>query len=368
MRRPCQLAVVAVLGLAVLGLVSGCGRGGGGPEPPPPPPTLNITTTTLPDGVTGAVPPEAYNQTVQATGGTGARTFSISAGALPAGLTGPDSNGVISGTPTGPAGTANFTVMVVDSGTPQQQSDTQALTIDINNDLLITTPSPLPNGTLGSAYSQTVVATGGSGDRTFTISSGSLPAGLTMNAAGLISGAPTAAVTNQMFTVRVADQSTPPQVDTQAFTITTTAPPLTNGTVEASISPADLSSATNPDTDFYELTAPAGATVTVLVERLAGSALDPVIRIVNASGTPFSTCDNAEDDSPPAPINADATPGSFDDQCINNDIDSGVNPDSMLTFQVPGSGTVTFFLHVFDFFGDARPDFRYQITITGASP
>jgi hypothetical protein len=211
-RKDLQLAAVTVVSLALFAAVAGCGSGGGTEEPPPPP-TLLITTTTMPDGVVGT----AYSQTVQATGGTGARTFSISAGTLPAGLNMDASTGTISGAPTGPAGTASFTVQVVDAGSPQQ-TDTQALTIDINDPLVITTAA-LPDATIGVAYNQAVAATGGTAPYTFTISSGAAPAGLAINGAGTISGTPTAAATSQTFTVRVADSSNPQQVDTQVLTI-----------------------------------------------------------------------------------------------------------------------------------------------------
>src|SRR5882672_87760 len=89
------------------------------PAPP------NITTTTLPPGVAGT----AYSQMVAATG-FGTLTFTTSAGAVPAGLA-LSSAGLISGTPTGPNVTANFTVMVTDSSNPTQTA-TQALSILIN--------------------------------------------------------------------------------------------------------------------------------------------------------------------------------------------------------------------------------------------
>ena len=134
------------------------------PIPPPPNPP-NITTTSLPAGTVN----QAYNQPVQATGGTGALTWSISAGALPQGLNINPINGVISGTPTA-AGTSSFTVRVADAG---GLADTQALSITINQPAPppspnITTTS-LPAGTIGQAYSQTLHATGGTGGLTWSI-------------------------------------------------------------------------------------------------------------------------------------------------------------------------------------------------------
>ena len=54
-------------------------------------------------------------------------------------------------------------------------------------------PSSLPSGTVGTAYSQTISASGGISPYTFAITSGSLPAGLTLSATGTLSGTPTAA-------------------------------------------------------------------------------------------------------------------------------------------------------------------------------
>jgi hypothetical protein len=165
---------------------------------PPPPTPPNITTTTLPDGGVG----EPYNQPVAATGGTGALTWSISAGALPANLNLNSTTGAIFGTPT-TAGTFSFTVFVQDAG---GLSDSQDLSIRIDPpappDITTTT---LPAGTLGTSYSQPLQAIGGTGARTWTISAGTLPPGLGLDATtGVISGIPTLPGTTS-FTVRVED-------------------------------------------------------------------------------------------------------------------------------------------------------------------
>jgi hypothetical protein len=67
--------------------------------------------------------------------------------------------------------------------------------------------STLPNGTVGTAYSQTVAASGGTGVYAFSLGGGTLPAGLGINATGIISGTPTAAGTSS-FTVTVSDGAT----------------------------------------------------------------------------------------------------------------------------------------------------------------
>jgi hypothetical protein len=85
---------------------------------------LTITTSTLP-GVTQNV---SYSTTLAATGGTAPYTWSITAGALPAGLTQAASTGVISGTPTA-TGTSSFTVQVSDASSA---TATQPLSIAVS--------------------------------------------------------------------------------------------------------------------------------------------------------------------------------------------------------------------------------------------
>lgn len=175
--------------------------------------TLTILTTSLGNGFVGT----AYSQTLQATGGVGAYTWTISAGSLPSWATLVSSTGVISGTPNA-TGTTSFTVKVTDA---DGDTATQALSITVTNSLTITTGS-LPEGVNGIPYSVTITAAGGQVPYNWAISAGSLPGWATLNSStGVISGTPNAVATTS-FTVKVTDSLS--NTATQAFSITIVAP------------------------------------------------------------------------------------------------------------------------------------------------
>ncbi|MFA7249106.1 MAG: Ig domain-containing protein [Dehalococcoidia bacterium] len=184
--------------------------------------TLAVTTASLTAGQVRV----AYSRTLAATGGTMPYTWSVIAGGLPAGLSLNTSTGVISGTPT-TAGPSAFTVQVADSAA---HTTTQALSIMVNaaGTLTITTAS-LPAGQVGTAYSQTLAATGGTMPYTWSVIAGGLPVGLTLNTStGVISGTPTT-IGTMSFTVQVADSAA--HGDTQALSITINAAGTGDGEV-----------------------------------------------------------------------------------------------------------------------------------------
>src|ERR1700687_1909143 len=171
----------------------------------------SITPSSLPSGTQNV----AYSAPLAAPGGTTPYTWSVATGTLPAGLTIASGTGVISGTPT-VAGTSNFTVRVTDTNS---LTATQALSLAVAAPLTVTTTS-LPGGTQNVAYSATLAATGGTTPYTWSIATGTLPAGLTIaSGTGVISGTPTVAGTSN-FTVRVTDTNSLTTTKNLRLTIT----------------------------------------------------------------------------------------------------------------------------------------------------
>ena len=187
------------------------------PPAPLPGTRLTLTTTSLPPATSGV----SYSASLTVVGATNPLTFSLTSGALPAGLTLNGSTGQISGTPSS-AGSFDFVVAVTMAGSTQ--SSAAALTIQVVAPLTITTGS-LPDGMTGTAYSRTVASTGGLAPLSWSTTSGALPAGLALNAGtGAISGTPTAEGTFS-FTVQVSDSSSPTVLRaTQSLAIRIAAP------------------------------------------------------------------------------------------------------------------------------------------------
>jgi YD repeat-containing protein len=99
---------------------------------------------------------------------------------------------------------------------------------------LTLSPNNLPNGTVGTAYSETVTASGGSGGYSYAKSSGTLPAGLVLHTStGVLSGTPTSA-DSSAFTISATDSSG--GSGSHAYTVTIAG----GGTTGLTLTPATL--------------------------------------------------------------------------------------------------------------------------------
>lgn len=192
------------------------------------PPALDILTTALPAATAGS----SYGSQLAASGGRPPYTWQLGGGALPGGLT-LSSSGSIAGTPLA-AGSSSFTVAATDAA---GASDVQALSLAVATapvspppDIVTTT---LAAGTVGSAYRATLAASAGTAPYAWSLASGSLPAGLSLDSAGTLAGTPTLAGTAN-FTVRLTDSRG--QADSQALALTIgAAPPPTGSQADMSL-------------------------------------------------------------------------------------------------------------------------------------
>jgi len=165
--------------------------------------TLSPSPGALTNGTVGA----AFSATFTATKGTAPYTFAATG--LPPGLSLNSSSGVLSGTPT-TAGAYSITVTASDSSSPSNSgSGVYTLAVNAAPSFAFTpaSGSALNNAMAGEKYSQQISAKGGAGSLIYSLASGSLPSGMTLNittgelTGPLDSGTPG----NYSFTIQVRD-------------------------------------------------------------------------------------------------------------------------------------------------------------------
>ena len=305
-----------------------------------------------------------FTGSIQADLGMPPYTWALQSGQMPPGVT-LSTAGQFSGTPT-QTGIFSFSVQAKDSSAIPY-TVTVSVSITVTTQPILFSLAPQAVAPINGVYHSQIAVTGGTPPFTFGTSAGSLPPGLTLDpATGYIDGTPTQLGSFE-FTAQVTDSASPPYKATQPYAIQispalgrndsiATATPLGNGNFEASISPyidPITASTANPDTDFYKLIATGGATVHVetTAQRLINyDPLDTVIEILDTNAARLTSC---------------TLPG-YTSTCLNDDIDS-TTKDSALDLQVPGpaSTQTTFYVHVFDWRGDARPDMVYYLKVSG---
>lgn len=196
------------------------------------PPT--ITTAGLPGGQVN----QPYSQTISVSNGTAPFKFSVISGSLPPGLSLDPTGGAIQGTPTA-AASYNFRISVSDqAGVSASMAYVVVISAMAAPPIQITTTS-LPGGTVGTAYSQTLAASGGTPPFSWSIVSGALPDGLTLDSmSAAITGTPSKAG-SFTFTVRALDRASASAEASVSITVAVPAPAPTlsfNGMPDSSSS------------------------------------------------------------------------------------------------------------------------------------
>jgi hypothetical protein len=201
LQKFCLICLILIAGLAV-----GCGVTLKGPG------VITVTSTLSP-----AIMGVPYSAKLTASGGVPPYKWSVASGTLPQGLT-LSSSGILSGTPAA-AGAFTVTFQVTDSGGGLPSEGTQTSTFTVGDSpIVIGTTSPLAPGTLNIPYLATLSATGGTAPYSWSVTAGTLPAGLALSSSGVLSGTP-AAPGSSTFTVQATDSASTPQTVTAPLTL-----------------------------------------------------------------------------------------------------------------------------------------------------
>jgi uncharacterized repeat protein (TIGR03803 family) len=147
-------------------------------------PAITLSPTVIANATVG----NSYSQVVTSSGGAGGNdSWSLTNAPAWMSLSNQSAHSVIlGGTPTQP-GLFSFTLTCTDKNGCQ---GSQQYTLRVCP-LITLSPATLPDGVIGSLYSQTISAAGGTGPCAFSVTAGGLPVGLTLSQAGALSGTPT---------------------------------------------------------------------------------------------------------------------------------------------------------------------------------
>jgi hypothetical protein len=240
----------------------------------------------------------------------------------------------------------------------------------------------LPDGTVGTAYQQTLAATGGTAPYRWALTSGALPAGLTLSTGGVLSGTPTAPL-SPILGVTVTDATGATATKTLLLTVaaapTNTLPVITTaalpgGTVGVAYSGAVVATGgTTPYSwDVIAGALPPGLSLflngtIVGTPTLAGSSVFSV-RVVDATGrfadaTFGMTIASGSPPPPPPPPPAPA-PGAFAKSSPANGV---TNVNTSLTLSWGAATGVTRYEVCIDKVNNAKCDATWVSTSTARS-
>jgi putative Ig domain-containing protein len=159
---------------------------------------LEVQTVTLPNATAGT----SYADTLAASGGQAPYRWSLTSGSLPTGIQ-LTSSGSISGTASA-AGSYSFIVQATDaaSNTSTRQL---ALAVAAQSIPLAVQTSALPDATVGTAYAETLAASGGQAPYQWSVTAGALPQGFQLDASTGAVGGTTNATGSFNFTITAKD-------------------------------------------------------------------------------------------------------------------------------------------------------------------
>jgi hypothetical protein len=158
---------------------------------------------------------QPYSAAFTAIGNVGGVAWTVTSGKLPAGLALDSTNGTLGGQPTA----WGIFAALIQGADSLGRVESAPITIVVSPKPLTISTTTLAAASFKTSYSAALAAEGGTGAISWTVSSGSLPAGMSLDlATGVVSGIPTQAGTF-VFGVRAVDANWEGDIDTKTVTL-----------------------------------------------------------------------------------------------------------------------------------------------------
>lgn len=221
----------------------------------------------------------SYSGSVSRTGGHSPFTYAVQTGALPAGITVNATTGTISGSSTS-VGSYSGTFRVTDVG-----GRTSDVAFALNVTAALSISKSFAGGTENTAYSGSATASGGTAPYTYSVFSGALPTGLSLNAStGAVTGTPTTPGTFT-FVIRVTDNAAATADTTSTQVVIANTVNVADARVERAVTVPSTQAGYRIDSDGNVYKIEGAAVTSIGTWLLSGSAADYEVRFTNNSGT-----------------------------------------------------------------------------------
>lgn len=274
----------SILWLAGLLLLCGCGGGSSTKTPPA------IAVSLTPSAQTNIDQGQTLNFTASVSNDSASKgvTWAMSGTNCTGSACGTFTNSTATGvTYNAPAAVTGNMTVTVQATSAADTTKAKAAAIVVSPEPSITTTT-LSSGAVGTAYNVNLQAGGGAGTMTWSLDSGSsLPAGLSLSSAGVISGTPTAAGTKS-FTVKVTDSSAAHEgtcSQTKQLSITIAPPPISISLAPATQTNIDQGQSVNFTATVNNDSANKGVTWAVSGATCTGSACGALANTTSLAAT-----------------------------------------------------------------------------------
>ena len=191
------------------------------------------------------------------------------------------------------------------SGTPDVGAfQSQGATLTLNS-------AALPATTAGQFYKTIISAAGGSGNYDFTLASGTLPAGLSLSAAGVVTGTASCTPGTYQFIVLVTDKLNRSLIGSPSCSLTVYPPfPMTQS-LNSSGNTMIAGTYVTGTTAYYEFTVDTSGGLTASVTPADSSAFLPQLTLYGAEGQLLIQADSAPSGNTSAQLQQQLQPGTY---------------------------------------------------------